>query len=86
MVNRRSIAQLSDVHTRPPSCCLQLYFAEDENQDHGDGDAYHDGDYDHLPSCCLQLYFADEDQDHGDQIGDDDHGHGIAVPHPPAYN
>ena len=44
MVNRRSIAQLSDVHTRPPSCCLQLYFAEDENQDHGDqnGDDDHD--------------------------------------------
>ena len=39
MVNRRSIAQLSDVHTRPPSCCLQLNFAEDEDQDqedHGD--------------------------------------------------
>ena len=56
MVNRRSIAQLSDVHTRPPSCCLQLYFADDDDQDqedHGDGDANHDGDYDRPPSCCL---------------------------------
>ena len=44
MVNRRSIAQLSDVHTRPPSCCLQLYFAEDDDQDHGDQNG--DEDYD----------------------------------------
>ena len=82
MVNRRSIAQLSDVHTRPPSCCLQLYFAEEdqdhEDQDHGDqnGDDDHDQWYSGPPSCGLQLNISnDEDGDLDDQNGEEDHGY-----------